>query len=1050
MAENGDANSSDSVSTNEEYEVISCAAASVLQQPELKIANNGDIEQLRVDMDAAASTDLDRARAKTLSQVPEEIPENRESRSLSLPEPLNMPQSPKNQISGGCTFFDNITYLGCAKIDAPRSAVEVARSMNILKNEQTTDQAMKISISVPSDSEGSVILRDPENETEIAGFKIHQIIFCCRGRQDSPEASCFAFTCSHGRTAETAIFQCHVFDCHTAEHVSQVLLSYATAFSRVTNRSPQGKAFGSYETSVINTPTPRSKNPFGEQHHTFEVMLEVQEEDGRSNYSAVPWDKSFFKLRCDLDKKLVLTVQQVGQSEWLSIEKCFGLLICPGRNVKQSDMQLLEMVSMGSSDDSENSYVIRGSWDPTDPMYEVLNTETPKDTKVYLTIAVDLVIKGIQEPVRFCLETKAKIFSKNERFWYFSKKVMQERFHLTLKHNFGAMDVANANTVINVESDSQIERKRKSLTLNLTNAGARAAVQSIQTPCEPDSESDGDEPLLSGSGAVSKDCTKGELDGWGEVLAKWRQNLKVRPKQLNLLVRRGIPEALRGEVWQLLAKCHEDGKEMMETYRILITKESPCESTIMRDINRTFPAHEFFREAGGLGQDSLYKISKAYSVYDQEVGYCQGLSFLAAALLLHMPEEQAFCLQVKIMFQYHLRDLFKQGFEELHLKFYQLERLLEDQIPELYSHFVELGIEAHMYGSQWFLTLFTAKFPLCLVFYILDLFLLEGMDTVFQIALALLSMSKDDLLALDFEGVLKYFRVSLPKKYRSDENTRQLIHTATKIKVKKLRKYEKEYHIIKEQENLQQDPIERFEKENKRLIDANMRLEQENDDLAHELVTSKILLRNRLDAAEDHAEALARDLKSTTKVLTDTEEEKKRLEMESTHVKEVFHRELKHVEEENIRNKAIVMEYKQICHQLSERIEKEQKTSKEAIRNLKSIIDLCVSCSKRLKEDGNMDNSFIKKLNRDMSQEKVECESYRDVDKRIRELELELAQTKLALVEAECKNQDSTHQLNAALVEIQSTKHTWFQKTLTSFKEATKQKEQGNNNVVTD
>lgn len=57
---------------------------------------------------------------------------------------------------------------------------------------------------------------------------------------------------------------------------------------------------------------------------------------------------------------------------------------------------------------------------------------------------------------------------------------------------------------------------------------------------------------------------------------------------------------------------------------------------IQRDINRTFPAHDFFKEAGGLGQDSLYRISKAYAVYDSEVGYCQGLSFLAATLLLHV------------------------------------------------------------------------------------------------------------------------------------------------------------------------------------------------------------------------------------------------------------------------------------------------------------------------------------------------------------------------------------------------------------------------------
>ncbi|CAM1301965.1 RABGAP1 (predicted), partial [Pycnogonum litorale] len=662
---------------------------------------------------------------------------------------------------------------------------------------------------------GSVILTDPDSSSEIASFKIHQIIFCCRGKQDSQEASCFAYTCSHGKTVETSIFQCHVFDCHSPEHVGNVLLSFASAFSRVTSRNTS--TLDSNELNKnMNMSTPMLMKSSDEMY-VFEVFLEIREDDYRGGYIAVPWDKSYFKLRCDVDKKLSLVVQQVGGSERLFIEKCFGLLLCPGRNVKHSDMQLLELSSMGTSNESDRMYVISGGWDPTDPIYEVLNTETPKDTKVFFTVAVDLVIRGIEEPVRFSLETKAKIFPRTERFWYFSKKFMQEKFQMKLRRVFSTGTQLNDLTsdkfkfeVFNVESESDMERKRKVLTLNLTAAGARAAVQSVQTPADADTDSDRDEPLLSGSGVVSKDCSEGELEGWADVLSKWRQNLRQRPKQLSSLVRKGIPEALRGEVWQLLARCDEDSKDMMEMYRILITKESSCESTIMRDIHRTFPAHEFFRENGGLGQDSLYKISKAYSVYDEEVGYCQGLSFLAAALVLHMPEEQAFCLQVKIMFQYQLRDLFKQGFDELHLKFYQLERLLEDQLPELYDHFVELGIEAHMYGSQWFLTLYTAKFPLCLVYFILDLFLLEGTDTIFRVALALLLMSKEDLLALDFEGILKYFRVSLPKKYRTEESAKQLVNSAVKIKVKKLKKYEKEYAIIKEQENLQQDPVERL------------------------------------------------------------------------------------------------------------------------------------------------------------------------------------------------------------------------------------------------
>lgn len=67
--------------------------------------------------------------------------------------------------------------------------------------------------------------------------------------------------------------------------------------------------------------------------------------------------------------------------------------------------------------------------------------------------------------------------------------------------------------------------------------------------------------------------------------------------------------------------------------------------------------------------------------------------------------------------------------------------LSQEHLPELWQHFQEQGVEVHMFASQWFLTLYTAKFPLFMVFHYLDLFLLIGLDSVFQVALALLQVS---------------------------------------------------------------------------------------------------------------------------------------------------------------------------------------------------------------------------------------------------------------------------------------------------------------------
>lgn len=69
---------------------------------------------------------------------------------------------------------------------------------------------------------------------------------------------------------------------------------------------------------------------------------------------------------------------------------------------------------------------------------------------------------------------------------------------------------------------------------------------------------------------MSKDCSEDVLENWADVLSRWKST-KQRPKQLAGLVRLGIPEALRGEVWQRLAGT-EENTHMMEKYRILITK----------------------------------------------------------------------------------------------------------------------------------------------------------------------------------------------------------------------------------------------------------------------------------------------------------------------------------------------------------------------------------------------------------------------------------------------------------------------------------------------
>lgn len=91
---------------------------------------------------------------------------------------------------------------------------------------------------------------------------------------------------------------------------------------------------------------------------------------------------------------------------------------------------------MGSNNgtaDRNNCTTISAIWDPTEAAFELLNVETPKDARQFMTIAVDLVIQGIQEPVRFQLESPVRVFCSSERFWYFQKRSLIQQFYLNLK-----------------------------------------------------------------------------------------------------------------------------------------------------------------------------------------------------------------------------------------------------------------------------------------------------------------------------------------------------------------------------------------------------------------------------------------------------------------------------------------------------------------------------------------------------------------------------------------------------------------------------------------
>jgi len=115
-----------------------------------------------------------------------------------------------------------------------------------------------------------------------------------------------------------------------------------------------------------------------------------------------------------------------------------------------------------------------------------------------------------------------------------------------------------------------------------------------------------------------------------------------------------------------------------------------------------------------------------------------------------MPEEEAFCLLVRLMNQYHLRDMFIQDMPGLHLHLYQFERLLEDLEPALYCHLHRRGVSPQLYATQWFLTLFAYRFPLQLVLRVYDLILSEGLEgAILKFGIVLMQKNAQALLGMN-------------------------------------------------------------------------------------------------------------------------------------------------------------------------------------------------------------------------------------------------------------------------------------------------------------
>ena len=98
----------------------------------------------------------------------------------------------------------------------------------------------------------------------------------------------------------------------------------------------------------------------------------------------------------------------------------------------------------------------------------------------------------------------------------------------------------------------------------------------------------------------------------------------------------GLPNRLRGETWELTSGSLyvrlQDPKLYSKTLSKFDGRESLAIDEIEKDLNRSLPEYPGFQSDEGIGR--LRRVLTAYSWINEEVGYCQAMNIVVAAILM--------------------------------------------------------------------------------------------------------------------------------------------------------------------------------------------------------------------------------------------------------------------------------------------------------------------------------------------------------------------------------------------------------------------------------
>jgi len=256
---------------------------------------------------------------------------------------------------------------------------------------------------------------------------------------------------------------------------------------------------------------------------------------------------------------------------------------------------------------------------------------------------------------------------------------------------------------------------------------------------------------------------------WIAMLSNWEKTIKYNSNKLKKRIRKGVPDVFRGVVWPKLLDISgykpNDIKYKLkypDLNAILIDQlDERVKDEIERDIDRTFPNHVLFESSNSKGQSALRRLLQRYAAIDPDVGYCQGMGFIAGLLLTYMTEETSFyCFTVILNHSKGpLRELYLPGMIDARKKLFVFGGLCRQHLRKQWTYMEEQGIDTSMFATEWFMTVFCRVFSFDLVTRVLDIFTYEGFKIVYRVALALIKSVEKLVVGKSFEDIMKVIRL---------------------------------------------------------------------------------------------------------------------------------------------------------------------------------------------------------------------------------------------------------------------------------------------------